>query len=748
MFLLLTYLISIAASTISYEGTTLTIDGENSVTKDQVSKYTSATALTVTTKDAFSVDQNAFQGFDSLATVSITASSITIQTTSFNGCKAIKSVTFNAPTLTISPGAFSSAASLSVIFKGANFNAEMASFVTSNIEEFNIDVTGAANFKLEAALQSHVKRIIVKANTISFEQQSFQQAKGIELLQADAKETIDFKLESFLNAQVSQIQCTAGKAINLEQQTFQEVSNIEILNLTSGGTISFKLQSFISSSINDVIINAASDVIIAQQAMQKVSNFNSLTVISGGKFSAELESFIGSSIHEIYIKCNGTAIFTQQCYQNTPDLENLTIIANGEIRFELESFIQSNVTSMQLYTNSSVYFAQQAFQNTYNLSTFEIHAMGTIDFELQAFIESNINAIELYTNSSINFAQQSFQDCTNLTSLVIHSPASVTFGLQAFINSQISELNITYYNETSGAVYLANSNTITFDSGSFQNCNQLKSVSVNTKGNVEIKSNSFQNSKALSKLNVKAGEKATVEGGAFAGCESLGDNYNIDAPTKIVADDAFNGNSGDNKGHKSSSHKDDDGSQSSAKTLNDFKIQTVYLGVSPNIIVNLNFFASLMRAARKTFGKIIPSPDLIHSAIWIGQKDATDDSVGAIFVYGRYFNKLNSPAYLSKDGAKAYVMTLREFKNKYPSIDPMKLNPHKNINLHQFIKEVQESGKWGASDYNWPTNNCQHFTAKLIDLLQATRNVANNDDWIDLPKPVLQSLKSNEQKEK
>ena len=113
--------------------------------------------------------------------------------------------------------------------------------------------------------------------------------------------------------------------------------------------------------------------------------------------------------------------------------------------------------------------------------------MWTIDFKLEAFIQSDVYSIELYTNSSINFAQQSFQDCTILTSLVIHSPASVTFGLKAFINSQINELNITYYNESTDAVYLDNSDTVTFEIGSFQNCNDLKSVNVNTKGNFNIR---------------------------------------------------------------------------------------------------------------------------------------------------------------------------------------------------------------------------------------------------------------------
>ena len=89
---------------------------------------------------------------------------------------------------------------------------------------------------------------------------------------------------------------------------------------------------------------------------------------------------------------------------------------------------------------------------------------------------------------------------------------------------------------------------------------------------------------------------------------------------------------------------------------------------------------------------------------------------------------------------------LKEFKQRYPAIDPMKLNPNRKMKLFDFIEEVQNSGNWRASDYNWPTNNCQHFTSKLINILKATRNDPNNNDWIDLPKPVLNSLKHNENK--
>lgn len=221
-------------------------------------------------------------------------------------------------------------------------------------------------------------------------------------------------------------------------------------------------------------------------------------------------------------------------------------------------------------------------------------------------------------------------------------------------------------------------------------------------------------------MDVRAKEKVTIKSGAFSGCTSLTEK-NIEANEKDVSDDAFPKKS---KGHKSSSNKDDDDDQSSAKTLGNIDIKTVYLGTSPNIFLNLNFMVSFFRKIRKTFRHVIPPPDLIHSAIWVS-KDCTvnDESLGALFVYGRYFNNKNSPAYLDNDGVKAYVVTLKQFKEKYPAIEQMKLILHKNLKLFDLIDEIKESGNWGVNNYNWPTNNCQHFTAKLIDILEATRDV-------------------------
>ncbi|KAK8881309.1 hypothetical protein M9Y10_004044 [Tritrichomonas musculus] len=741
----LSYLISLALAEVSYSGTTLTITNEATISAAQVSAHKEATSLVITSTGGVTIQDQAFQGFASLSTVSIQGTQISITSTSFTGCTKITSVSLNSPSLSIQNGAFQSAASLTINYTGASFNANMASFATSNVEAFNIDVTGDCTFGLDAALQSTVKRIILKGATVNLGQQSFQQAKSIELIKVEATKTVTFAIDSFNNAQVSEVQVYAGNDITIVQQAFQQVSEIKLLNLTSGGTISLNIDSFISSTIDEVILKAEKDINVGQQAMQKVKNFNKLTVETHGNFEAAIDSFISSMIHEVFIKCDGTATFIQQSFQNTPDLQNLTVIAGAGINFNIDSFISSNVNYMYLYTNGSVTFVQQAFQNTKNLTYFTIHALGKIDFQIDSFDSSNVTEIDLYTNGSVSFGQQAFQDCHNLTNLTIHSPSDITFGLDSFLNSQIQAINITYYNQTSGPVYLADASTVTFNQGSFQNCNQLVSVDVHTKGNVDIKSNSFQDSKSLKTLNVKADGTADVGSGAFAGCSSL-TSHTIDSNGGTIDDGAFSGGSGGKKKKHGSSHKDDDSDdESSAKTLGNFDIKTVYLGTSPNIYVNLNFFITLMKKARNTFGRIVPAPEFIHSAIWVGKEGATDDSVGAIFVYGKYWNKHNLPSYLGKDGAKAYVMTLREFKERYPANDPIKLTAHKNIKLDDFIYRVKLSGKWGAKDYNWPTNNCQHFTAKLIGILRATRETPNNQDWANLPKPVMNSLKLNEE---
>lgn len=698
MLFILAYLISFTSSSYTQDGTTLTISDEATLTKNSLSQYSSCTTIKIQSSSAVSIESQAFWSFIKIESMTIDVQTINFNQQSFMQQSQFKALKVTADTINVNTNSFQSAAVESIEFK--------------------------ATTKILISLQG------------------FQSLMKVSTLTLNCDGTIEIGENAFQSSFVKVININAGGDVSIGLQSFQScdyITNLVIESKNAG--ITFAQSSFLDSTLGEVSLTAKNDIILGQSSMQQVKDFSKLTVITQGNFKASFESFLHSKITEFYIKCNGVATFDKQTFQQTPSLNSFTVIANKGITFDFESFLQSKVNSMYLKTDGAVTFANQAFQETKNLNKFTIEAGGSVQFNFESFLESTVNTIDITAGGMVNFSQQSFQNCKSLNTLDIDTDSDVYFGYQSFLGSQIHSLDVDYNSDSKNAILLA-TKSVTFSPESFMQCNELQTVKVNTKGNVNIQKRSFEKSASLNNVNIKADGKATVESHAFSGCSSL-DKANIDASETDISKDAYSDE--DNKGGSSSGKDDDSKDEVSARTLGNIKIKSVYLGTSPNIYVNLNVFLSMMRKARKTLGHIVPSPDFIHSAIWVCEdEEITDESVGAIFVYGKYYNKYKMNTYLADNGAKAYILKFKEFKKKYPSIDPMKLNAGRKLKLFDFINEIEKSGNWGVYDYNWPTNNCQHFTAKLIQILEATRDSPSNDDWIDLPKSVLKSLKSNE----
>lgn len=332
------------------------------------------------------------------------------------------------------------------------------------------------------------------------------------------------------------------------------------------------------------------------------------------------------------------------------------------------------------------------------------------------------NGVLTITGRQMDIGSSFIKSCPDATSLIVTgSQNEIKKG--AFSNSNLVTVSVT-------------GNQVDIKSGAFEGCTKLKAVSA-TGSQLTVERNAFKDCTALESAHV-SGTQAEIKNYAFCGCTNL--NSVSCTGTQSEVGDKY-----DQCGGGSSSGSDSD-SGLSARSLGNMEIKSAYLGTSPNIIVNLNFVYSFMRRVRKAFGRAVPSPEIVHSAIWVGEANPTDKSVGALFTYGRYTNKQKSKAFLWEDGAKGYALTFKEFKEKFNAATPMKLKVQKNIKLLDFINQMETNGNWGFKDYNWPTNNCQHFTAKIINVLGATRASPNENDWMDLPKIVFDSLKSNEQK--
>ena len=182
-----------------------------------------------------------------------------------------------------------------------------------------------------------------------------------------------------------------------------------------------------------------------------------------------------------------------------------------------------------------------------------------------------------------------------------------------------------------------------------------------------------------------------------------------------------------------------DDPKSCATDLGDFVVNSVYLG--GNAIIPFEPGYSFMKGARRTLGRVVPPPNFQHTAVWFSDSDnAGDDSIGAILVYGEYYNLNGDPTYLGCDGARSFVMTLGEFKNMFRAFEVKKMKTGRNITLTTLLDESKRSGSWDADSYNWATNNCQHFSASVLKILEAKRADAKPEDWAEIPPPVMNSI--------
>ena len=189
--------------------------------------------------------------------------------------------------------------------------------------------------------------------------------------------------------------------------------------------------------------------------------------------------------------------------------------------------------------------------------------------------------------------------------------------------------------------------------------------------------------------------------------------------------------------------------ESPLDTFGNFKINSAYIGAAP--LVHFMPAYNIMSGIRKLFGKVVPPPYFQHTAIWIGfteKSDENDEDIGATVVYGQYYSKGNDTTFLSSNGARAFTSSLKKFKKMFFGHDIRKMNINRNIDLVKFLQEANLSGNWTADNYNWATNNCQHFTAKCIEILQLSRNNPNKYDWTQLSPFVMESILKNEKKQR
>jgi hypothetical protein len=136
-------------------------------------------------------------------------------------------------------------------------------------------------------------------------------------------------------------------------------------------------------------------------------------------------------------------------------------------------------------------------------------------------------------------------------------------------------------------------------------------------------------------------------------------------------------------------------------------------------------------ALEKTWSIIGDASRFYHTALWVG----TDRPVGFLLHYGAYYPRTDNESrlFFEGDGATFRPMTIAQFERAYASGDLRELRVRNPMPLGELWQKVSEDGPWTVKAYGWAAHNCQHFTAKVKDVLDLGIRAEEIGDPIGIP---------------
>ena len=163
----------------------------------------------------------------------------------------------------------------------------------------------------------------------------------------------------------------------------------------------------------------------------------------------------------------------------------------------------------------------------------------------------------------------------------------------------------------------------------------------------------------------------------------------------------------------------------------DEEIQKIFFGASALFQMN---------GPMRFINDLINVPNWQHTALWAGDS-TSPNAKGVVFAYGNYYPTMYDT---SCDGARINEMTLAEFQRLHDAFEVKELKTGRNMTVGEVATEISQQDIWRQENYNWRTHNCQHFTAEIVGILEATIPEPTNTDKRRIPSVVMNKLVKND----
>lgn len=409
MLALVIYLISISYSNISFDGTTLKITDEESITNTKISQYAAATSFVYNSFNLLSIDDRAFANFASLISINIKCSDLHFGHMAFEDSSEIINITIESDTIDSDSYVFQPSNKVYYEFKGSSFDYHMTSFIFFELSEINID-SSDVNMVIMDNQQKYFNRIIIHGTDVNIRDFAFlKSSKELELIQINA-DYLYIGHRTFFGANINEIQIDCNY-FNISEFGFTSC-NIDQMKINTY-TIESGHYSFSGATINNFIISE-NEVILNSDSDINPRITNKFKLETSKNFSSSYIDVILAMPREIFIKCGGSCdIRPHSEYYHNFTIENITIYADSDIIFGSYSIDNSKVKSLELNANGSIIFDKKVMDSQENVTSLVLNANGSISFDKNCFRNSTFNSIVINSNNYVNFSRL-FDDGKNI----------------------------------------------------------------------------------------------------------------------------------------------------------------------------------------------------------------------------------------------------------------------------------------------------------------------------------------------
>lgn len=471
-------------------------------------------AIAVNEADRIVIDAESFFGASKLKSIGLFGGMILLGDDFVRNCGALSLVSINSKeNLTIK----------SATFECCKFLNEVRISTTSELTFECSCFNGLLNMKtFEASgekvtfgdgcfndCSSLTEFVVTNSGDVSLGKSQFNWCIKLSKIQIESTQSVELNDDSFCGAaNLSEVKISCEGDVKMSDNFFKGFSMLK--------TVFLKLKNLTipsgffenCESIEKVVIEGNSIVELCQKVFAGKANLNSIEINGCNVLIGKYCFLECPSLHSFVVKTARSITMSSHLFKGCRKLLHIDLGVSDVLSVCNNAFEASFVQNVSLQ-GSTVHIGEESFKNCVNLSSFSVPSACELHIDERSFEGCyKITEVLLNASSKLDIGPSCFAAISCLKSLSLQG-IDVRIGKFCFSNCTALR-----------SVYLESADCVLLDDGSFKDCKNIETVTVNSKAECRMGDECFARDRKLKSLKLE-GKVMMIGDRCFECCSSL-----------------------------------------------------------------------------------------------------------------------------------------------------------------------------------------------------------------------------------